>query len=328
MQQHFTILGTGSLLPGPGIDAATFERRLNLPPGWIGGHTHVKQRYECVPPETVVSMARKAIRRALDDAGLDWTSIELLIDCSTSRSQPIPGNAPVVLEQFLPEARGIPGMDVHSTCLGFLLGLNVANALIANGCYERILLVASEAPLRAASPHAPDSSTLLGDGAGAVIVGRRPPSETYAFRHETWAEHINECHVKGGGHLLPAFEYTPARDADFRFHMDGPRLFRTALRRLPPLVERLLQDQRRTVEDVFFVPHQASPHAVEAMRRRLGVAPDRFLNRAQHFGNMAAASIPVLLDQLRRESLLPAGQSVCLLGTSAGYSQAGLLFTP
>ena len=219
-------------------------------------------------------------------------------------------------------------MDVHGTCLGFLLALNVGNALLAAGNCERILLVASEAPLAAANWLEPESSSLLGDGAAAVLIGKRSPNETYFFQHETFSEHVAECHVKGGGHSLPAFDYTPEQDAAYRFHMEGPQLFRTALRRLPPLVEQLLVDGNVAREDVLFVPHQASPHAVESVRRRLKVAPEQFINRAKTLGNMASASIPFVIDQLRRERQFASGRPVLLLGTSAGYSQAGMLFTP
>ena len=328
MWQHFEILGTGSHLPGTGVGAGEIERRAELPAGWIGEHTQVANRYECVAPESLAGMARLAILRAMDDARLTWSDIDLLIDCSTSQYQPIPCNAAIVQSLFLPDADGIPGMDVHGTCLGFLLGLNVANALFAAGNCRRILLVASEATLAAANWTEPESASLLGDGAAAVIVGQRTAQSTYYFRHETFPEHVDECEVRGGGHLLPAFDYTPDRDASFRFHMEGPRLFKTALRRLPPLVEQLLVDSKLPRERVLFVPHQASPHAVEAVRRRLGIAPERFINRAAETGNIASASIPIVLDQLRRGEQFPAGEPVLLLGTSAGYAQAGLLFTP
>ena len=263
----------------------------------------------------------------MQDASVAWSEIDLLIDCSTSRHQPIPCNAAVVQSLFLPEANRIPCMDVHGTCLGFLLGLNVANALLATGAYRRVLLVTSEAPLAAANWDEPESSTLLGDGAAALIVGGRQPTETYFFRHETYSEHVAECEVRGGGHTLPAFAYSQDVDLHFRFHMEGPRLFKTALTRLPPLIEQLLAEANVDSENVVFVPHQASPHAVEAVRRRLKVPADRFINRARVTGNLASASIPLVLDQLRREGSLCPGQAVMFLGTSAGYAQAGMLFT-
>jgi len=327
MRQYFEILGTGSFLPGPGVTATQIERRGRLPLGWIEQHTRVAIRHECSNPESLASMAQKAITLAMEDAAVTWSDLDLLIDCSTSRHQPIPCNAAVLQSLFLPEADKLPCMDVHGTCLGFLLGLNVANALLATGAYRRILLVASEAPLTAANWDEPESATLLGDGAAAMIVGARPAAETYYFQHETYSEHLLECEVRGGGHTMPAFAYTPEEDSHYRFHMEGPRLFKTALTRLPPLIERLLVDAKLDAEKVLFVPHQASPHAVEAVRRRLRVPVERFINRARITGNLASASIPLVIDQLRREGSLLPGQALMLLGTSAGYAQAGMLLT-
>lgn len=333
MWQHFEILGTGSDLPGIGIPADEIERRAGLPAGWVERHTQVALRYECVRPETPASMARRAIVRAMEDARLTWRDIDLLIDCSTSRHQPIPCNAAILLSQFRPEVDGVPGMDVQGTCLGFLLGLNVANSLLADpgGNCRRIMLVASEGAIAGVDWNHPESATLLSDGAAAVIVGRREPQPTFFFRHETWPEHVEECQVVGGGQRLPPFDYTRERDAEFRFHMTGPRLLRIALKHLPPLVETLLRESGigetpASRERLLCIPHQASAHGVEAMRRRLEFPPDRFINRVANLGNMAAASIPLVLDQLRREKAIVAGEPVLLLGTSAGYSQAGMIF--
>ncbi len=328
MWQHFEIQGTGSYLPGAGVSAAEIEERGRLPDGWIAQHTQVSNRYECARPETLATMARQAIQRAMDDANVTWKEIDLLIDCSTSRHQPIPCNGAILQSLFLPESDGVPVMDIHGTCLGFMLALNVVNALFGTGAYQRVLLVASEATLAAANWNEPESSTLLSDGAAALVLQKREPTPTFYFRHVTYSKHISECQVLGGGHSIPAFEYTVARDDSFRFHMEGPRLFRTALRHLPPLVEQLINESQTPRDAILFVPHQASPHAVEAVRRRLKVSPENFINRAAVLGNMASASIPVVFDQLRRDCLLRTGQPAMFLGTSAGFSQAGLLFTP
>ena len=328
MWQHFEIRGTGSYLPGTGVSAAEIEERARLPAGWIAQHTQVALRYECARPETLATMARHAMQRAMDDANVTWKEIDLLIDCSTSRHQPIPCNGAILQSLFLPESDGVPVMDIHGTCLGFMLALNVVNALFSTGIYQRILLVVSESTLAAANWNEPESSTLLSDGAAALVLQKREPTPNFYFQHETYSKHLEECQVMGGGHSLPAFEFSSDKNDAYRFHMEGPRLFRTALRRLPPLVEQLLDESQIPRDSILFVPHQASPHAVEAVRRRLKVSSDRFINRAAVLGNMASASIPVVVDQLRRNSQLSIGQPVMFLGTSAGFSQAGLLFTP
>lgn len=326
MKQHFSILGTGRHVPGDAVSAAEIEARAGLPTGWIAQNTAVKTRYECQPPETLGSMAKQAILNCLEDADADWSHIDLLMDCSTSRHQPIPCNAATLLSMFGTEAANATGFDVYGTCLGFLLGLNVANSLLAQQQCRQILLVASEATLKAANWREPEGATLLGDGAAAMLIERAEPNSDFHFKQETFSEHIDECAVRGGDHNLTVFEMTDENQDFFRFQMAGPKLFQTALKKLPPMVEQLTSQPTVDTENLLVIPHQASPKAVELIRRRLGFTKDLFLNIAEDYGNMAAASIPFTLDYVRRNQSPERGRQVMLLGTSAGYSQAGLIF--
>jgi 3-oxoacyl-[acyl-carrier-protein] synthase-3 len=78
------------------------------------------------------------------------------------------------------------------------------------------------------------------------------------------------------------------------------------------------------VGEVDIVPHQASGPALEFMRRRLGIPLERFHVTIADHGNMVAASIPYVLDAVRRR--LPPGAPLMALGTAAGYTQAVAIF--
>jgi 3-oxoacyl-[acyl-carrier-protein] synthase-3 len=326
MWQHFEIAGTGAYLPRVRLSAEDVDLRVGRPAGWTRESVGVLNRHECVAPESVPQMAAEALRAALADSRLAWTDVDLLLDASTSRYQPIPANAAVVQSRLGPEAQGIPCLDVQSTCLGFVAALHVANALLAGGAYRHVAIVCSEAALGAANWKEVESACLLGDGAAAAVLRRTEPRPTYAYRHETFSQYLETCEVRGGGHRLPPWEHRAENEADYRFHMDGPRAFRVALKHLPPLVDRLVRESRLTRADLHVVPHQASPRALKGMRRALGFEPERFHDRVAELGNLVAASIPTVLHQCRREGLLRRGDRVLLLGTSAGYSQAGLIF--
>ncbi len=328
MPQYFKIIGTGSYLPGQPVSAAEVERRAGLPDCWIEEHTQVTYRHECQPPESLLTMGRNAAMSALKDAAVSWKEIDLIIDGSTSRHQPIPCNAAVLQSVLGSDAEGIPCLDVHGTCLGFLLGLNVANALLASGQHNRILLVSSESPLAAANWADPESATILGDGAAAVVLERTDPMTPWGFRHQTFSQYRDDCEVLGGGHHLPGFKYRPEDDLLYRFRMNGPKLFKTALRELPDLVDCLIDAAGIQRTELLVIPHQASPRALEMIRRRLELTEDQFVNRASHVGNMASASVPWLIDTLRREGRLKSGTQILAIGTAAGYAQAGMIFRP
>lgn len=286
-------------------------------------------------------MGTEAIRTAMSDAQVTWSDIDLLIDCSTSRHRPIPCNAAHFLNAAGKDARGIPGFDIQSTCLSFIVGLHTANALMAGGAYRRVILVASESPLTAVNWQQPESAGLMGDGAAAVVLCYSPTNRPMVMRHETYAENLDLCQVNGGAHHLPAWNYTPERSHEFRFDMNGPALFRTAAVRLPKMAHAALdawkndcsnhgiQCENSSSSDLTVVPHQASPKALEIIQELMPQVPsERFLIRVRETGNLVAASVPFLLDQSYRDGTIQSNSPVMLLGTSAGYSQAALIFTP
>lgn len=326
MWQHFEVAGTGLYLPSRTVSADEIDARTGRPTGWTRDHVGVLTRHECVPPETLGGMAVAAMTQALADASVGWADIDLLIDASTCPHQPIPCNAAYLLHLVGAAAEGVAGMDVHGTCLGFPLAVNVANALLGTGAYRRVLVVCSETALRRVNWDDPESAGLMGDGAAAVVLRRADPSPGYAFAHQTFPQYLGACQIRGGGLLLPPDELTPENAAEYRFAMDGPRLVMAALKHLPPLVDKLLTTADTDRDGLQVVPHQASPRALEIVRRRLKFAPDRFHDRVAHLGNLVSASIPSVLHMCRTDGTLRAGEGVMLLGTSAGYAQAGLVF--
>ena len=327
MWQHFELIGSGLYFPNKHVSAEEIDKRAGLPAGWTRQHTGVLNRHECVAPESLANMAREAILSALNDAKLKLNDIDMLIDASTCHHQPIPCNAAIVQSCLGPQARGIPCLDVHSTCLGFVVALNVANGLLATDVCQRVVIVCSEAGLLGVNWNHPESAALMGDGASAVVLQRAGKTPTYRFCQQTFTEHLPLCQIRGGGHIFPPTEYSAETDEAFRFSMNGPKLFRVACKHLPKMARELitgaeLHDENR----LHIIPHQASPKAVATIGALLRWPEDRYHNRVPGMGNLAAAGIPAVLHQCRQESLICKNDPVLLLGTSAGYSQAGLLF--
>ncbi len=327
MLQHFDIIGTGLFLPAQRWSAEEIDARADLPVGWTRTHAGVLNRHACdIPRETLADMAQAAVAAALADAGVGWGEVDLLIDASTSRGQPIPCNAVQVLARFGEPAVGVAGFDVQSTCLGFIVAVQVANGLLASGAYRHVVIVCSEAGFAAVNWKEPESACLVGDAAAAVVLRRREPTPTYFHIHETFPQYVEACQIRGGGHNLSPMDYRPEIDHEYRFHMDGPQLFRAAGKHLPPMTRRLIEQANVDPARLQVVPHQASPRAVEILRRLMAFTPEQYHDRVAHLGNMASASIPAVFHQCRAEGRIVAGQDVLFLGTSAGYSQAGLIF--
>jgi 3-oxoacyl-[acyl-carrier-protein] synthase-3 len=324
MNQYFTIKGSARALPRKQVLSAELDARLGLRTGWTAEHTGVLRRHQCSGPDEARELTARVCHAALADAGMSLRQLDLIVDASLSVQQPIPCNAALVQEALGAEARGIPGIDVHASCLGFVAAVNVVNGLFASGAVRSALIVCAETPLQGVNWNEPESACLMGDAAAAHVLVAREATAPCDFVFETFAEGATLCEVKGGGHRRPPFGYSHGDEAAFRFHMDGKAVHRLASKRLPPMLQGLFQRTGRDLTAVDLVPHQASGPALEFMRRRLGVPAERFHVSIADHGNLVAASIPFVLDAVRRK--LGAGSPVLLVGTAAGYTQAAGLF--
>ena len=324
MNQHFKIIGSARALPRKAISAAELDCRLGLPPGWTARHTGVLMRHHCSGPEEAEQLTRAVCTHALTDAGRSLADIDLIVDASLCIQQPIPYNAALVQEILGPAASGISCLDVHASCLGFVVALNVVNGLFASGNARRALIVCAETHSQGVNWKEPESACLMGDGTTAYVVEAVSRGNPCSFLVETFAEGAHLCEVRGGGHRLPPYLYSESMRPAFQFHMDGKAVHKLASRHLPQLLAKVLTQTGRRLDELTTIPHQASGPALDLMRRRLGLPEDRFHSSIAEHGNLVAAGIPYVLDAVRRR--LPAGSPILLLGTAAGYTQAAAVF--
>lgn len=325
MQQHFRIIGSARYLPSHCITADALDRRLNLGEGWTAKQTGVLKRYQAAENENGAIMAKGVITAALADADRSLCDIDLLVDASLTVQQPIPCNAALIQEALGAAAAGIPAMDIHASCLGFLAALQMVNGSFATRTARRAIIVCAETPLRGVNWDEPESACLMGDGAVAVILEAVEPIDSFALRIQTFAEGAHLCECAGGGHRLPPYVYTADQKHRFQFHMDGKAVHKMASRKFPPLVEAVLREAGQSLNQLEVIPHQASGPAIEFLARRLGVSRDRLHSTISDHGNLVAAGIPFVLHDVRHR--FPKGTRIMLLGTAAGYTQGAAVFS-
>jgi 3-oxoacyl-[acyl-carrier-protein] synthase-3 len=266
-------------------------------------------------------MGARAARAALGSG----EAPDLIVNASIGNRQLIPDTS-VYLQREL-GLEGIPSFSIHASCLSFLVALHNAAALVAAGAYRRVLVVSAEHGSQGRNMAEPESAALLGDGAAAVLLEPTPGDQASAlvgYRMSTWPKGADLTEVRGYGlRLRPDSPQT--RVEDNLFSMDGPGVYKMALRRLPGLVRQLLAGHGLGADDVdWVVPHQASGPGL-AMLPRLGFPAERIVNIVGQFGNCVAASIPMALAHLAASGRVRRGQTVLLLGTGAGFSVAGAI---
>lgn len=313
------IVGTGVHLPPTVQTSPELEPLLGVPAGWVEAHTGIRERR--IAQEPMHKLAAHAAREALGKGGPP----DLLINASLTPLQLIPDSSVFILQELGLDGR--PSFSVHATCLSFVVGLQVAMSLVHGGLYRRVLLVSAEQGSVCRDLEQAESAALIGDGAGAAVIEPTPPggeSRLLAFAMATWPEGAEHTELRGcGTRKHPNDPATVAKDN--LFQMNGPAVYKMALRKGPPLIGALLREAGLRPSEVdLVVPHQTSGPAMRAYQK-VGFAPDQIVDIIAETGNCIAASVPMALALAERQGRLRRGDRVLLVGTGAGLSVAGAL---
>lgn len=311
------ILGTGGYLPSRLVTSEDLEKELGYPSSTFEKASGVRHRYYATH-ETSTDMGVIAAEQALAKAKLDKSEIDAIISVSGVPQQSIPTNAALMHRKL--GLKGTVAFDINATCLSFLTGLSCMGHLIARGVYSKVLLVSSDIASVGLNPKDPKTASLFGDGAAACVLGPSEEGGIIASHFETRSEYGDDCQCEGGGTLLALKDDIPRERHYFR--MNGPRLFKAAM---PPVLRMIHRMTQESGGIDLFIPHQASPLALDLFQKKLKVPDSQFMNIVRDHGNMIASSIPFALHRAIVEGRLKRGNRALLFGTAAGLTVGGVL---
>jgi 3-oxoacyl-[acyl-carrier-protein] synthase III len=312
------IAGLGSYLPDRVVTNAELEAKFGLQSGWIAKRTGVLER-RYATHETTVSQAVAASQIALERSGIKLEQIDAIIGANLAQ-QTIPCTAALV-QQALGAADGSSACwDINATCLSFMMALHSAALLIASGQYQNILIFSSEIASPSLNPLEPESASLFGDAAAAVVLTASKDSSLIGVKFQTFSSGSHLTELLGGGTLHRPNTTLEHPELNL-FHMDGPAIFKHAARTFPPFLEEFLRDIGWTISSIdALVPHQASGHGVKSISSRLGFTSDQVIFNLPTRGNCVAASMPLALTEAVEAGRIRRGDHVLLAGTAAGLT--------
>jgi 3-oxoacyl-[acyl-carrier-protein] synthase-3 len=311
------ILASGSSLPKRCVTNDELASMLDTSDEWIVQRTGIKTRFLLDDGEEPSSLAVEACRRALADAGVPSSGVDLLIVATNFPDMICPGSAPFV-------ARGlglneVPFFDLTAGCTGFVYGLVVADGLVRSGLYRRILLVGLEALSRVTDWSDRRTCVLFGDGAGAVVLesGKEDEGVLGSALHGD-PEKLLLLHLPAGGTRTPASRETVERGGHY-LKMEGAGVFRSAVPMMERSTREALDRAGIGLDEVdWVIPHQANVRIVDSLTHRLGIDPRRVIVNLDRVANTSTASIPIALDEGLRSGRIVRGQVVVLTAFGAG----------
>jgi 3-oxoacyl-[acyl-carrier-protein] synthase-3 len=318
-KRRSVILGTGSELPAKVISNRDLEKFVDTSDEWITTRTGIKERRVLEEGKGNADMALLAAERALTDAGVEATDLDAIIMGTVSPDYPFPSSA-CLLEDKL-GARGVFSFDVSAACSGFLNALSVADAYIQTGRIEKALVVGSDTLSRVLNWQDRGTCILFGDGAGAVVLGASENGKgILSTKLRTDGSYAKTLYVQAGGSLNPATEHS-VRKNEHTIVMNGKEVFKIAVRSMEDISREALEEAGVSIDQVALViPHQANRRIIVALAERLGVPMEKVMVNLEKYGNTSAASIPVALDEARKQGRIKAGDIVLFNAFGAGFA--------
>jgi 3-oxoacyl-[acyl-carrier-protein] synthase-3 len=318
-QRRSVILGTGSELPPKIVTNKDLEKMVDTSDEWITVRTGIKERRVLEEGKGNADMAYHAATRALEDAGLAAKDLDAIIMGTVTPDYPFPSSA-CVLEDML-GARNAFSFDVNAACSGFLNALSVADSFVRGGRIQNALVVGSDALSRLLNWHDRTTCILFGDGAGAVVLEASENGRgILSAKLRTDGSYVKTLYVPAGGSLKPAKPET-VRNNEHTITMNGKEVFKVAVRSMEEISRQVLDEAGVSIDQVSLViPHQANRRIIVALADRLGIAMDRVVVNVEKYGNTSAASIPVALDEAKRQGRIQKGDIVLLNAFGAGFA--------
>jgi 3-oxoacyl-[acyl-carrier-protein] synthase-3 len=305
------IVGVGRALGGRTVTNSDLEMVLDTSDEWISARTGIRARHFVAEGENAATLAVDASKKALQHAGIDGDSVDLIICGTSTAPESMPSVACLVGEEI--GAPGAGAMDLAAACAGFSYAASVASSMLRSGAAGRVLLIGSDAMSTIVDPAERSTAVLFGDGAGAVVLDA-------GVGDSGFVDHI----LGADGRGAPLGRAGHPGDEEKLFQ-NGREVFKFAVRILPEMVEKLLSRNGLSPDDIqYLIPHQANARIIRSAARKMEIPEDRVVINLDRFGNTSAASIPLSYPDIY-DAMEP-GKYIITVGFGFGLTWAANLY--
>ena len=277
--------------------------------------TDIKERRYVTDDMVASDIGFYAAKEAIESSEIDKESIDYIIVAhnfgdvkpDNRRSDFVPSLAARIkhsLKIINPET---VAYDLPFGCPGWLEGVIQAHGYIKLGKAKRVLVIGAETLSRITDPHDRDSM-IYSDGAGAVILEAVSNTKPVGIlSHNTRSDTTSQVSML----RMDKSNNPNYKGNDLFLKMDGRKLYEYALKTVPNLVEDCIEKANLSLHDVSKVLiHQANGKMDDAILQRLfnlyqinKIPEDIMPMIISKLGNSSVATLPTLLDMLRKEKL-------------------------
>ena len=315
--KRISITGLGCHVPERVLSNDELAKLVDTSDEWIVERTGIRERRIAAEDEALTDICLPAARRALEMAGAEPSSIDLLIVATVTPDMSFPSSAALLADQLgMPDAAAY---DLSAGCTGFVYAIAQAHGMLAAGLARRALVVGADVLSKILDWTDRSTLVLFGAGAGAVVLEEVADGGFLGF----------ELGADGGGGAnlwLPGSGSRKFEEPDRYVKMNGREVFKFATRVMVSSADAILDECGKTVEDVdVYVPHQANVRIIDHAARKLGVPQEKTVINVDRYGNTSSGSIPLALADAGDEGRLEPGKLVLLTGMGAGLTWGSAL---
>ena len=312
-----SITGLGCSVPDRVVTNGDLAKLVDTSDEWIVSRTGIRERRLADGPLAMSDLAEPACARAIEMAGVDPASIDLLIVATVTPDMAFPSTAALLADRLgMPDAAAY---DLAAGCTGFVYAVAQAHGMISAGLAKRALVVGGDVLSSILDWHDRSTLVLFGDGAGAVVL--EPVEQGGFLGFELGAD-------GGGGEnlWLPGSGTRHFEDSERFVKMNGREVFKFATRVLVTSAEAILEECGKTVEDIdVYVPHQANIRIIDHAAKKLAIPQEKIVVNVDRYGNTSSGSIPLALADAADDGRLEPGKLVLLTGMGAGLTWGSAL---
>ena len=318
------IIGTGSYLPEKVLTNFDLEKMVDTSDEWIRTRTGIQERHIATPEEAASDLVIKAAQNAIEMAGIETSTIDMIIIGTITPDTPFPSTGCWVSAAL--GLKGIPAFDVSAACSGFLYALIVADGLVRSGFAKRVLVSGVELMTKITNWDDRGTCVLFGDGAGAAIVELSDDDSGILASYWGADGTLGDLLIqKAGGSRMPPTHETVDKNLH-TVQMKGNEVFKHAVKTMALAAGKVLEEANVKPEDIsLFIPHQANIRIIDATIRRFGIPSEKTVITIDKIGNISSATIPISLDLAMREGRIKKGDLVLFDAFGAGFTWAAVL---
>lgn len=317
------LIGTGSYMPDLKLTNEMLESMVDTNDEWIVKRTGIRER-RIAQNTATWELALEAGRRALEDAALDASELDLII-VGTATPDFFTPSVSCMVQGKLGASKAM-AFDLSAACSGFVYSVDVADSFIRAGKAKNILVICAETLSRIIDYTDRSTCVIFGDGAAAAVFQASEQEgvlTTYMRANGT----LGECLKAQCLPVEDPLAQGPRAVCDHRFlKMAGSDVFRFTASAVPEAIDAVLHQANMTADQIdWFVLHQANVRILQMVTTRYGLDPKKVYVNIDRYGNTSGVSVALCLDEMRKNGQLKAGQHIVISGFGGGLTYGAAL---